>query len=335
MGKKTSFLSLFPPSFLIFALGNLWGSPAVAVFGLALNVIINAAVLFAVSLVVLFLTGNAKFLSAKKVFLLSLLTTLATDLYSFFASQFLLYDPSYPHLPPFSYYLTPNFYNLITQIIVPGVIALVVANILFKRYPLKRNFLVCFLITIINLPWPTAYSYIIHQNIHDSFERSQTVSQSTVDQLTSKISNIFQNDHIVPDPKSNFMSLRIEALLTVPETGKYIFQPQLYDVAKPPANYDQPAIDYFINGVDDVTAIVEGVNLTKGENKMTFDIPYVRASDGKINVGFVGQKVSGPYGPYAFNFTIRGLKTSQGTIAVSFVSSTYTTKQYNQRDWYK
>ncbi|MBI2049536.1 hypothetical protein HYT32_01325 [Candidatus Roizmanbacteria bacterium] len=333
MNKRKSivFYSLLPPLGIDYALLSFFAPAALPI--LIGNVLINTVYLFVIVLLVLFFTKNSAKLSIKLILGISLITTLAQDLYNLFIGPFIYSDPSTNLHPLFSYALTPLLYNVITQILFPGVICFLVLLYFLGKKKISNLIVVALLISILNLSW---LSYMLLIKPGKPTDINTNYSQKQVSQLKDQTSFNVIDEKLVPDSRTNgkYKSLEIKTELNVPQDGTYTIRPVLVLENKRGSNlfYDGP-YDYYING--NLIGVLGDLKLTKAKNILTFNFPYVSTQQGKevVNLKFK-DRVDGTYGPYFFKIILSDLKTNEGRVEINYSSNDYQTKTYKSQDFY-
>lgn len=335
MNKKKSvvFHSLIPPLGITYALISFFSFGPTTLLVLIGNILINTIYLFVITLLILFLTKNFTKLSIKLIFGISLIVTFAQDLYSLFIGPFIYSDPSRYLFPVFSYALTPIFYNIVTQILFPGMICFLLLLIFLRRKQISNLIVVALLISILNLSW---LGFVLFIKPSKPVDTNTNYSQKQVNEIKDQTSFNILSEKLVPDSKRNgdYKSLELETELNVPQDGTYAIRPILVlEDKKGSTFFEDGPYDYYING--NPITVTGDLNLTKGKNNLTFDFPYVTTQQEKdiVNLKFK-DSVDGTYGPYFFKIILSELKTNEGRVEINYSSNDYQTKIYKSQDFY-
>lgn len=303
-----------------------------------------------VSISVLFLTDNQG--SWKKSLVVFLPLSIFISIWAFFGP--FGYHTDSGSFPPLSYSVPPSLYNIITQFFLPGFLSLFVLLILSKFFSIKHVFLFSIIVAILTLPFRKLPDLIQPPS---GLATNQFVSRQEADVIGEKIFAEIIGEEILLEPKYNSMTLRIKAVIKVPQVGRYEISPFGFNSNLPNISFLAPMSNtpstriklkgsvydvsslarFYINGLS--YKFGEGIVFQDGNNEVIFDFPVLigervltypanRAGVETNANKFFRDGTEGTFGPYKFQIAINSFKTDRGDVRFKFISPIYQTKSY-------
>lgn len=264
------------------------------------------------------------------------------------------------YTPPLSYNISPFYYNIVSEIILPIVLSFLAFFIILRKTKFQHSLIITIILLIFVLPYRPINDLLTYSDVQTSLQNnpyyaSQSVSKKEMDDLEKSIVSNIIGEEIIYDQKQQTKVLRIKTSINVPKEGHYRVSDYqkssqypriLTSTRKVYYKAGEKFKDFGIesNGYLRVTAndvniysLEEDLYLKAGINSVNFDFPVIIAAkvgenwESRINLCFV-DGIDGIYGPYAFGFSIYSYKTDKGLIMFNYSSPLYLTKTYSYED---
>lgn len=293
--------------------------------------ILNIAIFSASLAFALGITHNLTQFSLKRILGLAVIGVVVTNLYNFLAEPLLFSRPPYS-IPPLAYFFPPILYNFVTQFLLTGTITLLLVYWLFKRRGIKKLFIVCLTVAVINLPWFYLPSF---QKEIKKTPLEKNLSPRSLSEIEKQISTQskveFLSENITPVTYRS-ASLQVRTKVTVPLAGDYSLG--IDTSHKPPPNRGHkglPRNKILFNGKE-----LSSIFFQAGTNNLTIEFQDVFSPSGHLSDADTKRMVQGEeptemnlYGPYEIKLSLVSFAlTNIEKVSLKNLSFTYLTKEY-------